>query len=219
MPLILCICRIFVKEYGYASSNHGIKSWYSRLSVALGCKQKSASIKAERMTCGFLPHEIHVQSLKVHLADALHCSINSIRMSLGFPGRLVPTNENNAFRLIFLTYRLNMAPETSGQYIYLPMITRLYTPGAWRFPLPMITRLYTPISRPQFRTSVSEPRLTDKWISREDFLLYGGFGVKRRPKDRVTLQITNGYPRPLVTMRRPCIVLLNSPYFLFLKML
>jgi hypothetical protein len=57
---------------------------------------------------------------------------------------IAPTNENNTFRLIFLTYKLNMALETSGQYIYSPMITRLYTSGAWRFPSPMITRLYTP---------------------------------------------------------------------------
>ncbi len=34
MPLILHICRIFVKEYGYAPSNHGVKSWSSRWSVA-----------------------------------------------------------------------------------------------------------------------------------------------------------------------------------------
>ncbi len=31
--------------------------------------------------------------------------------------------------------------------------------------------------------------------------------------------ITSGYPRPSVTVRHPCIVLLNSPYFIFLKML
>jgi hypothetical protein len=67
-----------------------------------------------------------------------------------------------------LTCRLNMAPETSGQYIYLPMITKLYTLGAWRFPSPMITRLYTPVSGPQFRTSVSGPGQTDKWINKED---------------------------------------------------
>jgi hypothetical protein len=90
----------------------------------LGCKQKSASVKAERMTCGFLPHEIPAQAVKVHLADALHCSINSIRMSPGFPGRGAPTNENNAVPLIFLSCRLNMAPVPSGQYIYSPMITR-----------------------------------------------------------------------------------------------
>ncbi len=30
---------------------------------------------------------------------------------------------------------------------------------------------------------------------------------------------TSGYPRPSVTVRRPYIVLLNSPYFLFFKML
>jgi hypothetical protein len=27
----------------------------------------------------------------------------------------------------------------------------------------------------------------------------------------------SGYPRPSVTMRRPCIVLLNSPFYLFFK--
>jgi hypothetical protein len=62
----------------------------------LGCKQKLASMKAERTTCGFSPHEIPVQSVKVHLADALQCSINSIRMSPGSPGRAAPKNENNA---------------------------------------------------------------------------------------------------------------------------
>jgi len=85
----------------------------------LGCKQILASMKAERTTCGFLPHEIPLQSVKVHLADALHCSINSIPMSPGFPGQGAPTNENNAVQLIFLTCRLNMAPVPSGPYIYI----------------------------------------------------------------------------------------------------
>jgi hypothetical protein len=33
------------------------------------------------------------------------------------------------------------------------------------------------------------------------------------------LYYTSGYPQPSVTVRRPYIVLLNSSYFLFLKML
>ncbi len=79
------------------------------------------------------PHALD-RSLSLAVPYSLPCSLN--RKTL----RLVPINENNAFRLIFL----NMAPKTSSQYIYSPMITRLYTPGAWRFPSPMITRLYTP---------------------------------------------------------------------------
>ncbi len=71
-----------------------------------------------------------------------------------------------------------MAPVPSGQYIYSPMITRLYTPRAWRFSerTAMAVDLRQRRRRqhrrrqtdPGFKTSVSGLGRTDNAINKED---------------------------------------------------
>jgi hypothetical protein len=81
-----------------------------------GCKQKSACMKAGRRTCGYLPHDIPVQSVNLHFVDFMHCSINCDRMSPGFPGRGAPTNENSTVRLLLLTCRFQKSLDSVSTY-------------------------------------------------------------------------------------------------------
>ncbi len=108
-----------------------------------GCKQKSACMKAGRRTCGYLPHDIPVQSVNLHFVDSMHCSINCDRMSPGFPGRGAPTNENSTVRLLLLTCRFQKSLDSVTTYFVRTQNVSSY---------------YSTITKDSFSTVSSEPQ-------------------------------------------------------------
>jgi hypothetical protein len=66
----------------------------------------------------------------------------------------------------------------------------------------------------------AERHVTDgktKWIYISDIWSDLAIYMKKVWKLKYVRPSVSGYPRPSVTVRRPCIVLLNSPFYLFFK--